>query len=217
MQDLIKEITAQTAQTQKAITPRQAVAKLKEGNKRFVTGQVATRNHHHHIKQSANGQYPFAVVLGCIDSRVPSELVFDQGIGDIFNIRIAGNFVNPDILGSMEFSCKVAGSKAVVVMGHVGCGAVQGACDEVKLGYLTEMLSSIQPAIDAVTDIDENRTSNNPGFVQKVADMNVQLAIRNIRAQSDVLREMEENGEIVIVGAMYDINTGRVAFMEAVR
>ena len=153
-----------------------------------------------------------AAVLCCIDSRVPSEIIFDQGIGDIFTARVAGNFVNTDILGSLEFACKVAGSKAIVVLGHTSCGAVKGTCDSVELGNLTSMLANIQPAVDAITDVTENRTSSNAEFVQKVSDKNVELTVQNIKDNSLVLAEMLHNGEIEIIGAMYDVATGKVSF-----
>ncbi len=212
METTIDNSKTQTKDTQAAITPAAALDLLKAGNERFVNSTPVARNLNQQVSDTSTGQAPFAVVLGCIDSRVPGEMVFDQGIGDIFNIRIAGNFINDDILGSMEFSCKVAGSKLIVVMGHVSCGAVKGACDSVELGNLTGMLNKIQPAIDAVTDITENRNSSNAEFVQKVSDANVALSVAAIRERSAVLREMHDNGEIDIVGAMYDIHTGKVSF-----
>ena len=185
---------------------------LIDGNKRFVSGDVLKRNHAHQVKDTSTGQFPFGVVLECIDSRVPAEIVFDQGIGDIFTVRIAGNFANEDILGSLEFACKVAGSKAIVVLGHTSCGAVKGACDQVELGNLTGMLGKIQPAVDAIEHDGTERSSKNAEFVQKVADKNVELTVADILAKSDVLREMNDAGEIKIVGAMYDISTGEVSF-----
>ena len=164
-------------------------------------------------EQTSGGQWPFAAVLGCIDSRVPSELIFDQGIGDLFNARVAGNFSNTDILGSLEYSCKVAGAKAVVVLGHSACGAVKGACDGVELGNITSMLANLKPAIEAVSDETENRTSSNAGFVQKVVESNVHLTIEDIRRDSPTLKEMEANGEIVITAAVYDVASGKVAFL----
>ncbi len=208
------EYITQTAASQAEITPEKAVKMLKEGNKRFVKEDMLNRDLLAQVDQTATGQYPFAAVVSCIDSRIPTEIVFDQGVGDIFNARIAGNFVNDDILGSLEFACKVAGSKTIVVMGHTECGAVKGACDNVKLGNLTGMLEHIQPAIDAVTDIKENRNSGNKEFVQKVADMNVELTMEKIKTDSPVLKEMYDNGEISIVGAMYDVHSGEVTFMK---
>jgi len=208
------EYITQTAASQAKMTPEKAVKMLKEGNKRFVKEDMINRDLLAQVDQTSTGQYPFAAVVSCIDSRIPTEIVFDQGVGDIFNARIAGNFVNDDILGSLEFACKVAGSKTIVVMGHTECGAVKGACDNVKLGNLTGMLEHIQPAIDAVTDIKENRNSGNKEFVQKVADMNVELTIEKIKTDSPVLKEMYDNGEISIVGAMYDVHSGEVTFMK---
>ena len=208
------EYITQTAASQAKMTPEKAVKMLKEGNKRFVKEDMINRDLLAQVDQTSTGQYPFAAVVSCIDSRIPTEIVFDQGVGDIFNARIAGNFVNDDILGSLEFACKVAGSKTIVVMGHTECGAVKGACDNVKLGNLTGMLDNIQPAIDAVTDIKENRNSGNKEFVQKVADMNVELTIEKIKNDSPVLKEMYDNGEISIVGAMYDVHSGEVTFMK---
>lgn len=201
-----------TKDVQASITPQMAIDMLKAGNQRFVAKNTLNRDLNEQVSDTSTGQAPFAVVLGCIDSRVPAEMVFDQGIGDIFNCRIAGNFVNSDLLGSMEFGCKVAGSKVIVVLGHKACGAVKGACDGVELGNLTGMLANIQPAIDAVTDITEDRNSGNAVYVQKVSDNNVAMAVENIRAQSPVLKEMEDNGEIAIVGAMYDISDGSVSW-----
>ena len=187
---------------------------LKEGNERFLANQQKGHDYHEQIKQTAGGQKPFAAVLGCIDSRVPAEIVFDQGIGDIFNVRIAGNFINDDILGSLEFACKVAGSKVIVVLGHTSCGAVKGACDHVELGKLTGMLANITPAVNSISGHDDNRSSSNPEFVQAVADSNVHMNVKAITERSDVLREMHENGEIAIVGAMYDVSSGKVTCME---
>lgn len=198
---------------QQAMTPAQALDLLKKGNSRFVNNSVLKRDDLQQVKDtSSGGQFPFAVVLGCIDSRVPAEVVFDQGIGDIFNTRIAGNFINTDILGSLEFSCKAAGSKIVVVLGHSACGAVKGACDDVKLGNLTEMLSKIKPAVDAIPNDGSERNSSNSDFVQKVVEKNVEMSVENVRKHSPVLKEMEDNGEIMIVGAVYDIKTGVVTF-----
>ena len=204
--------TVFTKEDQANLTPDRALEMLIEGNVRFLSKNEVTRDHSEHIEETATGQFPFAAVLGCIDSRVPAETVFDAGIGDIFNVRIAGNFVNDDILGSLEFACKVAGSKVIVVLGHTSCGAVKGACDDVKLGKLTGMLDNIKPAIEAITDVTENRTSANKEFVQKVADKNVELSIEAIKEGSEVLREMSDNDEILIVGAMYDVSTGKVTF-----
>jgi carbonic anhydrase len=166
------------------------------------------------VNDTSDGQFPFATILSCIDSRVSAELVFDQGLGDIFSIRIAGNFINRDILGSMEFACKLAGTKLIVVLGHTSCGAVKGACDDAKLGNLTYMLSKIKPAVNAVSEPKDVslRNSKNAEFVDSVSAKNVELAIDRIHAESPILSEMEENGEIMIIGAMYNINTGEVTF-----
>lgn len=204
----------QTAASQAKMTPDKAVKMLKEGNDRFVKQDMINRDLISQVEETATGQYPFAAVVSCIDSRIPTEIVFDQGVGDIFNARIAGNFVNQDILGSLEFACKVAGSKAIVVMGHTECGAVKGACDHVKLGNLTATLSNLEPALNAVTDIEGERNSKNAEYVQKVADANVELTIQKIKDDSEILREMYDNGEITIVGAMYDVETGKVTFMD---
>ncbi|WP_075590110.1 carbonic anhydrase family protein [Labilibacter marinus] len=204
----------QSVDTQSEVKPAMAVQLLKEGNKRFVSGNKISRNLNKQVIESAQGQYPFAAIVGCIDSRVPAEIVFDQGIGDVFNVRIAGNFVNTDILGSLEFSCVVAGSKAIVVMGHSHCGAIKGACDNVELGNLTHMLSNLKPAVDSISGKYENPSSKNHQFVQEVANNNVKFTIEKIRKESEALREMEKEGEIIIVGAMYDVETGKVEFFD---
>jgi len=205
-----------TKETQATMTPERSLQFLKEGNLRFQNNLKANRNLLEQVNDTSEGQFPFATILSCIDSRVPAELVFDQGLGDIFSIRIAGNFINEDILGSMEFGCKLAGTKLIVVMGHTGCGAVKGACDDAKMGNLTSMLSKIKPAVQAV-ELPKDvglRNSKNTKFVNAVAEKNVRLAIENVRNQSLVLKEMEENNDIDIVGAIYDINSGAVEFME---
>lgn len=205
---------AQTKETQAAITPSSALQLLKDGNRRFVEHNMVSRNLNEQVQDTSGGQYPFATVLHCIDSRVSAELVFDQGIGDVFSIRIAGNFVNEDILGSMEFACKLAGTKIIVVLGHTSCGAVKGACDHARLGNLTALINKLEPAVDAVsepTDVSQ-RNSSNLDFVNAVAKKNVEMTIDNIRNQSPVLKEMEDQGEINIVGGMYDISNGKVTF-----
>ena len=207
-------MNAHTKETQDLMNPQLAKKALIEGNTRFVSGQQADRDLMKQVDQTSTGQYPFATVLSCIDSRVSSELIFDQGIGDIFSVRIAGNFVNEDILGSMEFACKLAGTKLIVVLGHTACGAVKGACDHARLGNLTTLINKIEPAVEAVTEPkDENlRNSANIDFVNEVAKTNVQMTIENIRKSSPVLKELEDTGEIEIVGGMYDIKTGEVTF-----
>ena len=204
----------QTADSQAALSPAMAVALLKDGNKRFLDGNTLNRNLHQQVADTASGQYPFAAVVRCIDSRIPTEVVFDQGIGDIFNARVAGNFVNEDILGSLEFACKLAGSKVIVVMGHTSCGAVKGACDHAELGNLTQMLDKIMPAVDGTSTAEgEARNSSNGDFVNRVAVKNVELTIENLKSMSPVLNEMLENGEIDVVGAMYDVKDGSVSFL----
>lgn len=190
----------------------EALERLKEGNGRFVAERREERDLMQQVRLTSGGQSPFAAVLGCIDSRVPPELVFDQGIGDIFTVRIAGNFVNRDILGSLEFACKVAGARLIVVLGHSNCGAIMGACDGVRLGNLTGMLSKLRPAIAAVAEVEGARSSENASFVQRVAEKNVELTAQAITAQSPVLSEMVERGEIAVVGAMYDVESGVVSF-----
>jgi len=208
-------IKAHTKETQAAISSTMAIQMLKDGNERFVAHKELNRDLLDQVSDTSTGQYPFATILSCIDSRVSSELIFDQGIGDIFSVRIAGNFVNEDILGSMEFACKLAGTKVIVVLGHTSCGAVKGACDDAKLGNLTALVSKIKPAVAAVQEPADpsQRNSSNIEFVNNVAVKNVEMTIANIRKQSPVLKEMEDFNEIRIVGAMYDINTGKVSFM----
>jgi len=207
---------AHTQETQAAITPEAAVELLKQGNQRFQANKMLNRDLLDQVSDTSTGQYPFATILHCIDSRVSAELIFDQGIGDVFSIRIAGNFVNDDILGSMEFACKLAGTKVVVVLGHTACGAVKGACDDAKLGNLTTLISKLKPAVEAVTrpEDPELRNSKNIDFVNTVAEKNVYMTIDNIRRKSAVLNEMEEFGDIKIVGGMYDIKDGSVTFYE---
>ena len=207
---------AHTKETQATMTAEKSLQYLKEGNLRFQNNLKANRNLLEQVNDTSDGQFPFATVLSCIDSRVSAELVFDQGLGDIFSVRIAGNFVNSDILGSMEFACKLAGTKLIVVLGHTACGAVKGACDDAKLGNLTGMLAKIKPAVKAVTEPSDVslRNSSNSEFVDNVSAKNVQLTIERILEESDVLAEMQQKGEIKIIGAMYDINTGAVNFYE---
>ena len=203
---------AQTKESQDQMTAASALQELKDGNQRFIQKKQLSRDLMQQVSETSTGQFPFATVLSCIDSRVSSELIFDQGIGDIFSVRIAGNFVNEDILGSMEFASKLAGTKLVLVLGHTACGAVKGACDHARLGNLTALINKIEPAVDAVKEpADESmRNSSNIDFVNDVAEVNVKMTIDNIRAQSQVLKEMEDAGEIQILGGMYDINIGEV-------
>jgi len=194
------------------MTPAQALDELKAGNARFVAGRPLARNLPADVKTTAPGQYPFAVVLSCLDSRQPIEIVLDQGIGDIFSARVAGNVLNDDILGSMEFACKVSGAKLIAVIGHTNCGAIKGAVDDVQLGNLTGLLAKIKPAMDAVPADVEPRTSKNSEYVDQVARANVRLVMEEIHDRSPILREMLDKGEIGLVGGMYDLSTGEVHF-----
>ncbi len=210
---IIDNVKTQTKETQNLITAAMAVELLRKGNERFLKNERLNRKLNQQVKQTAKGQYPFAIVLSCIDSRIPAEIVFDQGIGDIFSVRVAGNFVNEDILGSMEYACKFAGTKLVVVMGHTSCGAVKGACDAVKTGNLTLLLDKIMPAVDETrTAPNEKRSSENLDFVNRVAVRNVELTVENIYEKSPVLYELYNRGTIDIVKAMYDVSTGKVDF-----
>ena len=205
----------QTKESQSSVTPSTAMELLQAGNARFVERKKANRDLNQQVSDTSTGQYPFATVLSCIDSRVSSELIFDQGIGDIFSVRIAGNFINSDILGSMEFACKLAGTPLILVLGHTSCGAVKGACDNAELGNLTSMLGKIKPAVDAIAEPADasQRNSKNIDFVNNVAAKNVHLNIQRILDESPVLAEMQSKGEIDIVGGMYDIKTGKVEFL----
>ncbi len=193
-------------------TPNTVLEDLLEGNKRFISAKMLDRDYSSQLKQAVEGQWPKAVVLGCIDSRVPVETIFDQGVGDLFVARVAGNFENTDILGSMEYSCKVAGSKLVMVLGHESCGAVKAACDDVKLGNITHLLSNIKPAVEGTKE-DGERNSSNPEFIAKVIENNVKMTIERIREKSEILKEMEDNGEIKIVGGIYSIGTGAITLI----
>jgi carbonic anhydrase len=203
-----------TKEMQTAITPALALDILKDGNKRFVSNLKVNRNLLQQANDTSDGQHPFAVILSCIDSRTSAELIFDQGLGDVFSVRIAGNIVNEDILGSMEFGCKVAGAKIIVVLGHTKCGAIKGACDNVELGNLTGLISKIKPAVDQETTTTENRTSSNANFVENVAELNVSLSVKNILLKSPIIAEMVKNEEITIVGGVHDISSGEVKFFE---
>ena len=199
---------------QDAVTPDMVLKRFQSGNTRFVAGKPRPQKHLNNVKATAAGQYPMASVVSCIDSRAPAEMVFDQGIGDLFNARVAGNIVNEDILGSLEFAHKLAGAKLLVVMGHTSCGAIKGACDDAKMGNLTGLLGKIKPAVSAVTADIKDRTSKNYTYVEMVAENNVRLTVEMIRDKSTILREMEQKGEIKIVGAMYDIKTGKVSWYD---
>ncbi len=203
-------VPAQDAASQAALTPDAALTLLADGNARFVAGTPARRDYSDQIRATAGAQYPFAVVLGCIDSRVPIETVFDQGIGDIFAARVAGNIVNTELLGSMEFACRLAGSKLVVVLGHTSCGAVKGSISSARLGNLTQLVQKIEPAVEA---IEGERDADNDGYVDAVAEENVRMVIAEIRRDSPVLATMEQDGEIHIVGGMYDVSSGAVRFI----
>jgi len=194
------------------MTPEKALQYLKEGNIRFQSNLKANRNLLQQVNETSEGQFPFAVVLSCIDSRVSTEILFDQGLGDVFSVRIAGNIINEDILGSMEFACKVAGAKLIVVLGHSKCGAIKGACDHVEMGNLTALLSKIQPAVFDEKSISENRNSSNSEFVEKVAAINVTRTVQAIVERSPILKEMIGSGEIGIIGGMHTISNGEVIF-----
>lgn len=198
---------------QDAITPEMALDLLKEGNKRFLANLKFNRNLLQQANETSDGQHPFAIILSCIDSRTSAELIFDQGLGDIFSVRIAGNIINEDILGSMEFACKVAGAKIILVLGHTKCSAVKGACDHVEMGNLTTLLSKIRPSIDDETTITENRDSYNEEFIEKVTVINVSRTVKAIVELSPILKEMIESGAISISGGMHNITTGRVIFL----
>lgn len=202
-----------TKEQQDALTPDAVIAALKEGNIRFTKNELTARDHSEQVRKSALAQYPKAIVLSCVDSRVPVEDVFDRGIGDLFVARVAGNFVNEDILGSMEFACKVSGSKLVLVMGHEHCGAVKAAVDDVKLGNITPMLSKIRPSVEQV-EYQGDRTSKNDAFVHMACQSNVKNTINNIRLNSPILKEMEDKGQIKIVGAVYDMDNGLVEWLD---
>jgi carbonic anhydrase len=204
---------ALTQKQQAAITPAKALSMLKQGNQRFVRGDMTNTDYVAQVKQTSDGQFPFGSIVSCLDSRIPPALVFDRGIGDLFVARIAGNFVNDDILGSLEFAAKLAGSKIIVIMGHTECGAVMGACDGAQLGLLTATLANINPAVQAQAGNYSPANSSNDKFVDAVAEENVRLNMKKLRDRSVVLREMIDQGEISLVGAMYDVGTGKVRFL----
>jgi carbonic anhydrase len=204
-----------TYDTQNALSPAAVLQLLKEGNERFINALECNRNLLEQVNDTRKDQFPIAIILSCMDSRTSVELIFDQGLGDVFSTRVAGNIINDDILGSMEYACKVAGSKLIVVLGHSHCGAIKGACAHVELDHLTGLLDKIQPAVDAVS-LEESVTVSvdNKSLVQKVANKNVQLTVKQIRQKSILLSAMAATGEIAIVGGMYDIETGRVQFFD---
>jgi carbonic anhydrase len=211
-QPLIERVL--TADEQKRLTPEDVLQSLKEGNKRFAAGSLTLRDHSKQIRYAVNGQYPKAIILSCIDSRVPVEDVFDKGIGDLFVARVAGNVVNEDILGSMEFSCKISGAKVVLVIGHEYCGAIKGAIDNVQMGNLTSLLKKITPAVQACNHFSGEKTSKNAEFVDMVIQENVRITVETVRKQSPILSEMEKAGEIKIVGSYYDMDNGVVTFFD---
>ncbi|MEQ1732060.1 MAG: carbonic anhydrase family protein [Bacteroidia bacterium] len=198
-------------ETQSNLTPETALQILKEGNERFVNNLKANRNLLQQVNDTSTGQFPFATVLSCIDSRTSAELIFDQGLGDIFSIRIAGNILNEDILGSMEFATKIAGTKVIMVLGHSKCGAIIGACNHVEMGNLTTLLNKIQPAIFNEKITLDNRTGTNQTFVNNVTEINVHLTIERIRRESPIIAEMEQTEQLKIVGGVYDVETGVVS------
>lgn len=205
---------AHDKKSQSSLTPQDALDYLKEGNNRFINNLRANRNLLQMVNETSDGQWPFAVILSCIDSRTATELIFDQGLGDVFSVRVAGNVVNEDVLGSMEYAVKYAGSKLVVVLGHTKCGAVTAACSKVKDGNITALMHKIKPAIDKEASVKENRDGKNSDFVEKVATLNVHHAIEEIRERSEIIAGMEKDGKIMIVGGVYDVETGVVDFFE---
>ena len=206
----------QTAESQSKLSPQEAIELLKEGNQRFVSREMRERDLLAQVEETSKGQFPFACIVGCIDSRVPATTVFDQGIGSLFVATVAGNIINEDILGSLEFGCAAAGSKAIIVLGHTSCGAVKGACDSVELGNLSSLLSKINASVKETVEPSDPamRNSSNLPFVNEVAKNNVLRSVENIRVKSNVLRRLEEEGKITIVGAMYDVSTGKVSFLD---
>lgn len=201
-------------ETQSSLTPDLALEILKEGNERFVNNLKANRNLLQQVNETSEGQFPFATILSCMDSRTSAELIFDQGLGDIFSIRIAGNILNDDILGSMEFATKVVGTKIVIVLGHTKCGAIVGACNNVKMGNLTALLEKVTPAIEREEITLTNRNGSNPSFVNNVTKLNVQLTIERIRKESQIVSDLEHQQAIRILGAVYDIDNGKVEFFD---
>jgi len=207
---------AHTFETQATITPARALELLKEGNLRFINNLRVNRNLLQQANDTRDGQWPFATIVSCMDSRTSAELIFDQGLGDVFSVRIAGNVVNTDVVGSLEFACQIAGSRLIVVLGHTSCGAIKGACDHVELGNLTELLSKIQPAVyeESQTHDAARRNSANPAFVEQVADLNVRRSVRTILNRSYILEHLIEAGKVAIIGGKHDLATGQVAFFD---
>jgi carbonic anhydrase len=205
-------MTTHTKETQNELTPQLALERLKEGNGRFVNNIKINRNLLQQVNETSSGQFPFEAVLSCIDSRTSAELIFDLGLGDIFSIRIAGNILNVDILGSMEYACKIAGSKLIVVLGHTKCGAIEGACNNIVLGNVTALLDKIKPAINLETDTLKDRNGGNSVFTKNVSENNVFITVQKIKEQSAILQEMEQTNQIKIIGGLYDLDTGQVTF-----
>jgi len=204
----------QSKETQEKLTPDEAIQLLKEGNERFVKDMRADRKFSKQVIDTSGGQFPFATILSCMDSRTSAELIFDQGIGDIFSIRVAGNILNDDIIGSMEYATKVVGTKVILVLGHTKCGAVSGACDNVELGNITALLNKIKPAIERESSFNENRTSKNGDFVNKVTEINVRMVMERVTEQSEIINEMEKEGKVRIIGGVYDVDSGKVEFFK---
>lgn len=205
---------AHTKEQLSQLKPQQALQYLKEGNNRFVNNEKADRDLLQQVSETKGGQHPFATVLSCMDSRTSAELIFDQGLGDIFSIRVAGNVLNEDVLGSMEYATKVVGTKIILVLGHTRCGAVVGACEGVQLGNLTQLLQKIQPAIDSETTTKDNRNGKNPDFVKNVTDINVRQTMDQILQQSPTIAELVKEGQVQIIGGVYDVDSGKVTFFE---
>jgi carbonic anhydrase len=203
-----------TSEKQKSLSPEQIIQNLKDGNERFVNNNLTARDYQAQVKATTEGQYPEAVVISCIDSRVPVEQVFDKGVGDIFVARVAGNFVNEDILGSTEYGTAVAGSKVIVVMGHKSCGAVKAAIDDVQMGNITAMLKKIKPAVEMTQNFDGERSTNNEEYVTEVVKNNVKHTIEEMRANSPIISDLEKNGDVLVAGAYYDLETGKVTFLD---
>lgn len=198
---------------QQALIPKDVLSLLKEGNEDFINDRLTVRNNSSRVRAAALSQYPKAVILSCLDSRVPVEDVFHRGIGDVFVGRVAGNIINEDMLGSMEFGCKVSGAKLILVLGHEHCGAIKSAIDDVKLGNITPLLAKIRPAVSSITNFDGDKTTKNDKFVHAVCEKNVELTVANIRKNSPILAEMEKNGELILQGAVYDMDSGKVTFL----
>jgi carbonic anhydrase len=211
-QPLVERVLTQEEQAK--LTPDEVLGLLQAGNQRFVAGTLTSRDHSAQVRHAATGQFPKAMILSCVDSRIPVEDVFDRGIGDIFVARVAGNFENTDILGSMEFACKVSGAKLVLVLGHEHCGAVMAAIDGAELGNITPMLENIKPAVAALSSYEGVKTSKNPDFVHKVTEKNIRLTIADIRKRSPILKQMEDAGDIKIVGGLYNMDTGEIDFLD---